>query len=140
MIIDANGTPAGEAEFVAPAATSDDTAAAATSAQRRRFALAVLLRELRLTPADLARMVGCQPNAFYNFLNGRSAALSLDTIERILMAFPNVTFEDLVGWSPRTSAPVVPPTRPTTPLTDMSIMVEVSAGSWCKRFTLTPEA
>lgn len=139
MTTDTSGSPPGEAESVASDATSDDADVAATNAQRRRFALALLLRELHLTPTELARMVGCKPNALYNFLNGHSAALSLDTIERILRALPTVTFEDLVGWSPRTSPPRDPCARPAPHLTELSITVEVSAGSWRKRFTLTPE-
>ncbi len=69
-------------------------------ANRRREALKIILEAHRLTPTELSRLINCsRPNALYNFLKGRSAALSLDMIERILTALPAISFEELVGWT-----------------------------------------
>ena len=65
---------------------------------RRREGLRALLTLYRITPRALAHLTGLpSANAIYNFLHGRSAALSLATIEAILIAFPEFTFEELTG-------------------------------------------
>ena len=70
----------------------------AASADRRRVGLQRLLDHHRLNPTDLARDLGLTtPNAIYNFLAGRSASLSLDTIERILDLYPDISFAALIG-------------------------------------------
>ena len=79
----------------APLSQSDVEAA---HAARRRVGLQRLLDHHRITPTDLARDLGLTtPNAIYNFLAGRSASLSLDTIERILDLYPDISFTALIG-------------------------------------------
>jgi hypothetical protein len=54
-----------------------------------------------LAPAQLARGAALpQANAIYNFLHGRWRALSLEVMERILTALPDISFDELVGWKP----------------------------------------
>jgi len=70
-------------------------------ATRRRAGLRQLLTTKRTTCSELAREIGLPtPNALFNFLNGHSASLSLETIERILTAHPDMSFHDLVGLKP----------------------------------------
>jgi len=63
----------------------------------RREALKDFMTQYELTPADLARRVGLtNPNLFYNFLNGRSFSLSLQTLELIREAFPGSNLSGLL--------------------------------------------
>jgi hypothetical protein len=85
----------------------------ADNAERRREALRRFLRRFQVTPTELARRVGAPTgNSYYNFLNGRTRELSLDMIERILLAFPSATFEELVGLPNRSSSDARSAPRP----------------------------
>ena len=54
-----------------------------------------------LSPTDLAREIRLvSANAIFNFLRGNSASLSLDTIERIVAAYPDFGCRDMVGLAP----------------------------------------
>ena len=70
--------------------------------ERRRDGLLALLSRYGITATELSRRAGMpSPNAIYNPVHGRSNGLSLDNIEGILIVFPEVTFEELVGWPRR---------------------------------------
>jgi hypothetical protein len=79
----------------------------AVRAEQRREAFRRFLAMNGITSAALARQIGLSTaNAFSNFLRGDTAALSFPTIEAILRAYPNTTFEVLVGLSrPRLNDP-----------------------------------
>jgi hypothetical protein len=65
---------------------------------RRRAGLRRLMQAKSINPTTLAHMIRAPTaNALFNFLNGATKSLSLDTIERIMLAFPDVSFRDLVG-------------------------------------------
>ena len=86
------------------------------TARRRRNGLKQVLDRHGMSPADLARMCDMPtPNTLYNFLNGRSASLAMDTIERILSLLPGVTIEELTGMAPRPAGiTAMVPRRPVT--------------------------
>ena len=66
-------------------------------AEARRAALRQLLRDNNFTPTQLARKAGLpRANALYNFLNGRSASLSVITLAQIGAALPWVDLTGLV--------------------------------------------
>jgi len=70
----------------------------ASAADRRRAGLRVLLDVKQINPTDLSKELGLiSPNALFNFLNGFSNSLSLETVERILTQYPDFHFLDLVG-------------------------------------------
>lgn len=72
---------------------------------RRRHALARLIDSHGLTQTAFARFIGLRnANLIINLMAGRSKSLSQDVIEKILVAFPSVSFEELVGWSAPGSA------------------------------------
>lgn len=51
-----------------------------------------------MTPTDAARAAGLpSANALYNFLHGRSSALSQQTVEALAQAIPGATIAALVG-------------------------------------------
>ena len=67
------------------------------AAEARRAALRQILRENNITPAQLARQAGLRrANLIYNFLNGRSASLSVITIAQIGAALPGVDLTGLI--------------------------------------------
>jgi hypothetical protein len=100
----------------------------AADAERRRAALRRFLAAHDITPTDLAKQVGLPtPNAIYNHLNGHSASLGLETIERILRAFPDTGFEDLIGWPSRR------PARPEGPGDSLVVALEARAGVWRRK-------
>ena len=67
------------------------------AAEARRAALRRLLRENNFTPAQLARQAGLRrANLLYNFLNGRSASLSVITLAQIGAALPWVDLTGLI--------------------------------------------
>lgn len=71
-----------------------------TNFRRRRDALVRLISNLGLTPTQFSRRIGLpSANWIVNLVSGRSQSLSQSAIERILGAFPEVTFEELVGWN-----------------------------------------
>lgn len=87
-----------------PSAGHDDEArhGSPRAAERRRHALRRFLQRRSLSIAVLYRALGLSTgNAFYNFVNGRSDALSLPLIERILELYDDATFEELVGLPSR---------------------------------------
>lgn len=87
-----------------PAASATDLANFA--ADRRRAALRRLLAEHSITPAELARRAGLpNPNAIYNFLNCRSLALSVTTLEKIMTVMPASGIGSLIGHPGATSNP-----------------------------------
>ena len=96
-----------------------------TNADRRRAGLRQLLAAKTITCSELAREIGLpNGNILFNFLNGRSASLSLETIERILTAHPDVSFHDLVGLRP----PGQSRHRPAP--ADLMVTIELRAGLW----------
>ena len=103
--------------------------------ERRRAGLRRLLERKNITATDLARTIGLPtPNALYNFLNGRTASLSLETVERILSAHPDVSFHDLVGLK----APA--PGRRHRPSPGLLVTVELCSGVWRPQIELPAEA
>lgn len=102
------------------------------AAQRRREALQAFLDALEMTAADLARTLGFPTaNAIYNHLHGRSASLSLPTIEAILDHFDDTTFEELTGRQPRplAQAGVAQARAPTRTL---DVTTVAAAGVWAR--------
>lgn len=99
----------------------------AAAAVRRRNALAAFLHGRRLTEADLSRAIGLvNANLLYNFKHGRTNALSLGVIERILDRFPETTFEELTGRRPRAASRAPTTNRFLDP--HVMIVGEVAAG------------
>jgi hypothetical protein len=57
-------------------------------------------------------------------------------IERIVMAIPPLTFEELVGLPARDKGSTTPATTPG----QIAVMLEVRADGWSKRFSLGPDS
>lgn len=109
------------------------------AAQRRREALQAFLDRLEMTAADLARTLGFPTaNAIYNHLQGRSASLSLPTIEAILDHFDGVTFEELTGRRSRRFAQVGVVQAP-TPTRTLVVTAVAAAGVWTRPGIAIPE-
>ncbi len=70
-------------------------------AQLRRETFRRFLADRGLNRAELARLAGLPTaNALHNFLNGRSASLSLPTLEAIHRAVPGATIAEIIGERP----------------------------------------
>lgn len=112
-----------------------------TAGQRRRRALQEFLRARDMRLADLARSLGLTTaNAFYNFTNGYSDALSLPMIERILDVHPDGSFEELTGRPPRSAGqPPVPRRLPSWVPHLVVVRMEARAGLWRGSTELPPE-
>jgi SOS-response transcriptional repressor LexA len=96
--------------------------------ERRRAALRRLLASKNITPTYLARLIRLpNANAIYNHLGGRSAALSLETVERIVSLFPDVAFTELVGLASRKPADLA---RRGTEVPSVPVTMELEAGAW----------
>jgi hypothetical protein len=105
--------------------------------ERRRAGLRRLFARKNITAADLARLIQLpNANSLYNHLAGRSAALSLETIERIAAIFPDVSFADLVGLAPRKPADSA---RRAQELPGVLVTIEVAAGVWRPHHELPAE-
>jgi len=118
--------PSSRNSAAGPSLTSGIRAAAERHARadRRRAGLRRMLQTRQLTPAELARIIGApNANAFYNFLNGRSDALALDTVEMILAAFPDLSFPELVGLPPPAGT-LIAPER------EVIVRIRAIAGPW----------
>lgn len=67
-------------------------------AERRRRALRDLLDKHNMRPTDLARAAKLPTaSAIFNFLQGRSKALSQQTYEKLLAALPGTSISELTG-------------------------------------------
>jgi len=87
-------------DAVAPGGLNHDTASAlaAQQADKHRAAIRKFATEKGLTIAQLGKRIGLNTgNAFYNFLRGRSSALSVNTLIRICDCFPGTTLDQLTG-------------------------------------------
>jgi len=65
-------------------------------AERRRMAVRAFLAKHRITPKELGRRGGFNPNSIYNFLNRISRSLSATTLEQMVAAVPGATADDLL--------------------------------------------
>ena len=65
-------------------------------ADRRRIVVREFLRKHGLTPKQLGRRGGFNPDSIYNLLNGVSGSLSAGTLKRMLAAVPGATADDLL--------------------------------------------
>ena len=68
--------------------------------EQRRVVLRAFLLKHGLTPKEVGRRGGFNPNAIYNFLNRISGSLSAGTLERVLSAVPGATADDLLVPAP----------------------------------------
>jgi len=67
-------------------------------ANQRREAFLAFMSENKLNPRQWSRMAGLtQPNSIYNFLNGGSRSLSIETAQRLADVIPNTSVGDLFG-------------------------------------------
>jgi len=108
-------------------------------ARRRRKALRDFLTARGLTATDLARKVGMPtPNAIFNLLNGYSASLSVDAVERILCACPDSSFAEIVGLPSQEGRPPAAP-RSEWPYPNVVVSTIVQAGTWRRSFSIRPE-
>lgn len=108
-------------------------------AKRRRKALRDFLTARGLTATDLARKVGMPtPNAIFNLLNGYSASLSVDAVERILRACPDASFAEIVGLPPQEGPPPIQP-RSEWSYPDVVVSTIAQAGVWRRSFSIRPE-
>ena len=107
---------------------------------RRRAGLRHLMRAKSITPTTLAHAIRLpSANALYNFLNGSTKSLSLDTIERIMLAFPDVSFRDLVGFDQGALAAAGDLTCDAgggAPAAPVFVSVEASSALWQPEFEL----
>ena len=109
----------------------DPVLGGSVAAQRRRRALREFLQARNMRLADLARSLGLTTaNAFYNFTNGHSDALSLPMIERILDVHPDVTFEELTGRPQCSVASQSPRRAPSWVPRLVVVRMEARAGQW----------
>ena len=100
---------------------------------RRRAGLRRLMQAKSINPTTLAHMIRAPTaNALFNFLNGATKSLSLDAIERIMLAFPDVSFRDLVGIDTETSAADAGAASISTAF----VSVEARSAVWQPRFEL----
>jgi hypothetical protein len=105
------------------------------NADRRRAGLRALMQAKSINPTTLAQMSGLtSPNALFNFLHGRTQSLSLDLIEPILRAFPDVSFRELTGLKPGSSGNRHDAGGAPTP--PVFVSVETSGGVWQPKFEL----
>jgi hypothetical protein len=75
-------------------------------ADDRRKALRKALADRDLTPTDLARLCGwAYPSKIYNFLNGVSQSVGVETYRQIEAALPGTTIQELMGEPPKPGAP-----------------------------------
>ena len=75
-------------------------------AEDRRKALRKALADRDMTPTDLARRCGWNyPNKIYNFLNGISQSLGVETYQEIEAALPGTTMQELMGEKPKKGSP-----------------------------------
>ena len=111
----------------------------AEAADRRRGGLRDFLKARNLRVSDLARTLGLSTaNAFYNFFNGHSDALSLPLIEMLLDCYPDTTFDELMG-RPSRQALLLPARRVTARPRSIIVRSEARMGVWRNTVELSPE-
>ena len=109
------------------------------NADRRRAGLRALMRSKGINPTSLANRAGLTgPNALFNFLNGRTQSLSLELIERILQAFPEASFRELVGLKSRSPTGVRHDPGGALALR-VFVSVKTSGDAWLPQFELPPD-
>ena len=121
-----------------PAKAETVSARLARDAERRRELLRRAIGRSGLPLAELARQAGLSTaNSLYNFLSGRSLALSLRTLERIASAL-GVRVGDLVDEEPGLSAVTgyAKASQPSTPnptgFVEVPIALRARSGLWLR--------
>lgn len=102
-------------------------------ADLRRRAFRTFMLRHNLNPAEWARLAGLPTaNALYNFLNGRSAGLSQDTLQRLSDAVPNTLVSDLMG---ETAAKRIEPEQDER-IKTIKVMSVARAGLWRRLYEI----
>ena len=137
---DPTGPSQDPAQSTDPQPPRDTRSGTWAGGQTRRDALRAVLARLDITPTELARRAGLtNANSFFNFFNGRSASLSQATQDKILVALPGVTQEELTGRLPTDAPHRASSLWAASPGKWPVLTCEAESGVWRRSAKLPPE-